>query len=45
MIDSILTNTLLLVISKELLTRMMEDKPITRVTTSVVDAEFHYDFD
>jgi type VI secretion system protein VasG len=45
MIDSILTNTLLPVISKELLTRMMESKPVTRVATTVVDGEFHYDFD
>jgi type VI secretion system protein VasG len=45
MIDSILTNTLLPVISKELLTRMMENKPVTRVATSVVNGEFHYDFD
>ena len=45
MIDSILTNTLLPVISKELLTRMMESKPVTRVATSVVNGEFHYDFD
>jgi type VI secretion system protein VasG len=45
MIDSILTNTLLPVISKELLTCMMESKPVTRVATSVVDGEFHYDFD
>jgi type VI secretion system protein VasG len=45
MIDSILTNTLLPVISKELLTRMMENKPVTHVATSVVNGEFHYDFD
>jgi type VI secretion system protein VasG len=45
MIDSILTNTLLPVISKELLTRMMESKPVARVATTVVDGEFHYDFD
>jgi type VI secretion system protein VasG len=45
MIDSILTNTLLPVISKELLTRMMESKPVTRVATTVVEGEFHYDFD
>jgi type VI secretion system protein VasG len=45
MIDSILTNTLLPVISKELLTRMMDNKPVTRVATTVVDGEFHYDFD
>ena len=45
MIDSILTNTLLPVISKELLTRMMESKSVTRVATTVAEGEFHYDFD
>jgi type VI secretion system protein VasG len=45
MIDSILTNTLLPVISKELLTRMMESKPITRVATTVADGELSYSFD
>ena len=45
MIDTILTNTVLPVISKELLTRMMESKPVTRVAVSVKDSEFRYDFD
>jgi len=45
MIDSILTNTLLPVISKELLTRMMENKPITRVATTVAEGELSYSFD
>jgi type VI secretion system protein VasG len=45
MVDSILTNTLLPVISKEILTRMIENKPVARVATTVVDGEFHYDFD
>jgi type VI secretion system protein VasG len=45
MIDSILTNNLLPVISKELLTRMMEGKPIAKVATTVKDGDFHYDFD
>ncbi len=45
MIDSILTNTVLPVISKELLTRMMESKPVAKVATTVVDGNFHYDFD
>jgi type VI secretion system protein VasG len=45
MIDSILTNALLPAISKELLTRMMESKSVTRVATSVADGDFHYDFD
>jgi type VI secretion system protein VasG len=45
MIDSILTNALLPAISKELLTRMMESKPVARVATSVAGGDFHYDFD
>jgi type VI secretion system protein VasG len=45
MIDSILTNTVLPVISKELLTRMMENRPITRVATTVAEGEFSYSFD
>jgi len=45
MIDTILTGTLLPVISKELLTRLMNNQPVARVAVSVVDSEFHYDFD
>jgi type VI secretion system protein VasG len=45
MIDSILTNTLLPRISQELLTRMMEGKPVTRVATMVKDGDFDYAFD
>jgi type VI secretion system protein VasG len=45
MIDSILTNTLLPRISQELLTRMMEGKPVTRVATTVKDGDFDYAFD
>ena len=45
MIDSILTNTLLPRISQELLTRMMEGKPVTRVATTVKDGDFKYAFD
>jgi len=45
MIDTILTNTLLPVVSKELLTRMMEGRTVTRVALSVQDGDFHYDFD
>jgi type VI secretion system protein VasG len=45
MIDAILTNTVLPVISKEILTRMMESKPITRIATTVVEGELHFDFD
>jgi type VI secretion system protein VasG len=45
MIDSILTNTLLPRISQELLTRMMEGIPVTRVATTVKDGDFQYAFD
>jgi len=45
MIDSILTNTLLPRVSQELLTRMMEGKPVTRVAITVKDGDFDYDFD
>jgi type VI secretion system protein VasG len=45
MIDTILTNTLLPAVSKELLTRMMEGKAVARVAVSVKDSEFRYDFD
>jgi type VI secretion system protein VasG len=45
MIDSILTNAVLPVVSKELLVRMMESKPVTKVAVSVKDSEFRYDFD
>jgi len=45
MIDSILTNTLLPRISQELLTRMMEGKPVTKVATTVKDGDFDYAFD
>jgi type VI secretion system protein VasG len=45
MIDTILTNTLLPVISKELLTRMMQGNTVARVAVSVADGDFRYDFD
>ena len=45
MIDSILTNTLLPRISQELLTRMMQGKPVSKVATTVTDGEFQYAFD
>jgi type VI secretion system protein VasG len=45
MIDAILTNAVLPVISKELLTRLMENRPVTRVAVSVQDSEFRYAFD
>ena len=45
MIDAILTNTVLPVISKELLTRLMESRPVARVAVSVENSEFRYAFD
>ena len=42
MIDAILTNTLLPRVSEELLRRMMEEQPISRVHVSVADGEFAY---
>jgi type VI secretion system protein VasG len=45
MIDSILTNTLLPRISHELLTRMMQGKPVARVSTTAAGGEFKYAFD
>ena len=45
MIDAILTNTVLPTISAELLTRMMEQKPVHKVRIRVADGEFAYDFE
>lgn len=45
MIDSILTNTVLPVISRELLTRIMDGRPVTQVATSVINGDLHYEFD
>lgn len=45
MIDAILTNTVLPEISREFLTRMMEDKPITAVCVSETDGQFSYQFE
>jgi type VI secretion system protein VasG len=44
MIDAILTNTMLPDISKEFLTRMMEGKPIEKVSVGTVDGGFKYEF-
>jgi type VI secretion system protein VasG len=44
MIDAILTNTMLPDISREFLTRMMEGKPIERVSVGVSDGQFGYAF-
>ncbi len=45
MIDSILTNTVLPRISQEILTCMMESKPIKGVNLSMADGEFKYTFE
>ena len=45
MIDAILTNTVLPAISSELLTRMLEGKPVERVHIAVSDGEFDYSFE
>jgi type VI secretion system protein VasG len=44
-IDAIITRQMLPAIGKELLTRIMEGKPVTRVNVAVKDAEFEYAFD
>jgi type VI secretion system protein VasG len=45
MIDAILTNTMLPDISREFLIRMMEGRPIERVSADVADGAFDYSFD
>ena len=45
MIDSILTNTVLPSVSEEILTRMMDGRPVSRVHVSVSNSEFSYDYD
>ncbi|HXI54660.1 MAG TPA: type VI secretion system ATPase TssH [Polyangia bacterium] len=45
MIDAILTNTLLPRISLEVLTRMMEGRPVTKVAVTAPASEFEYAFD
>jgi type VI secretion system protein VasG len=44
MIDAILTNTLLPRMSREILTRLMESRPLTRLHLRTVDGRFDYDF-
>ncbi len=45
MIDAILTNTVLPSISAEVLTRMMEHNPVSRVHVGVENSEFTYAYD
>lgn len=44
MVDAILTNTVLPVLSQEILTRMMEGRPVERVQVSVEGGELRYGF-
>ncbi len=44
-IDAIITRQMLPAIGKELLTRLMESKPVSRVHIGVKDSEFEYGFD
>ena len=44
MIDAILTNTMLPDISREFLTRMMEGRPVERVSVTAADGGFCYQF-
>jgi type VI secretion system protein VasG len=45
MIDSILTNTVLPSVSEEILTRLMQGKPISKVHVGVANSEFAYSYD
>jgi type VI secretion system protein VasG len=45
MIDAILTNALLPRISREILTRTMEGRPVTKVTVTAPSGDFEYAFD
>jgi type VI secretion system protein VasG len=45
MIDAVLTNTVLPEVSRELLLRTLDGRPIKRVAASVSDGSFKYEFD
>jgi type VI secretion system protein VasG len=45
MVDAMITNTMLPDISRELLQRMMDNKPVTKVAVSAKDGQFQYAFD
>ena len=45
MIDAVLTNTLLPQVSRELLLRQLDGKPVSRVAVSTAGSEFSYSFD
>jgi type VI secretion system protein VasG len=44
MIDAILTNTLLRRISREILTRLMEGRPVAKVNVTAPAGDFEYTF-
>jgi len=44
MIDAILTNTVLPTISEEILHRMLEAKPLTRIAITAADGDFRYEY-
>ena len=45
MIDAVLTNTLLPQLSRELLLRTLDGRPVTKVAVSVAGSEFAYAFE
>jgi type VI secretion system protein VasG len=45
MIDAVLTNTMLPRMSQEMLTRMMEGRPVAKISVSAKDQEFTYQFE
>jgi type VI secretion system protein VasG len=45
MVDAMITNTMLPDISRELLQRMMEAKPVARVHVTAKDGQFQYAFE
>jgi type VI secretion system protein VasG len=45
MIDAVLTNTMLPRISQEMLTRMVEGRPVAKIAVSAKDADFTYQFE
>ena len=45
MIDAILTNSLLPEVSRELLIRTIEGKPVSKVAVDAADGDFTYSFE
>ena len=44
MIDAILTNTVLPTLSQEILSRMLEGKPLSRITITAAEGDFRYEY-